>query len=754
MPTIDPGDAFSIGDNQSIKSSSSTQETSNTPHTKGDEDAFSVADTDDESDHSPPKKISDKFCTEKLSYRKAELLSYRKAELLFPGLVLSPRKNRDEQGILVFYDDRGNKSITSEIRDSQYQEAIQNFAKKRHTKTSALIKITDTPKCFEMGDDVQNLIDSIKVHCKTKKGSNAKILRDVAFLELFLFDPLPAYYKKRKIESTDLDELIEFIDNINKHKLKYDPRYYLKELKDKIKEIKDKIDPTEKEPYAEFITEIDRNLEKHKQKKELYAITSQNNGWTATTILNKRQFKEIQEDNFESNNSNQDSLLEFIANQYKTIHPQTNATPKQEEFYNLFEDALSSIGNSDKKKYYYQAEKLKQIKDLYNKLNSDQDQEFLKKVFGDKFNDFDKLMKEDYSAYYKHKQVFKQNLEDNLKEIDPTKFTYESVGKDPSATNFDTSFKYYNKDCKFLSDKNYEETLTSIDNKLSQFERQFERQLETIASNTSCITLSSKQSRIKKSQELIENLKKALTTELTTDDNKLKINAIKNLLRDTNFTKHQDSELQKELKLLEDYYSRKKEGETSAASLILDTRNAFNNRNLSIGNGLFTICNNGSNNFQLIINRDVQEDNQDNVFFKNIGRDKYGNNYYIRIFVAKGGETIYGGGQEFQPNKIATKGEIVLDTDTIWCAKDEKQINKGQAIRTNAASTPQDIQDKLKQTNIMVLEAENDKITESTIFMGGKHSKIVTQKPKTKIQASSAEPVGQKPHEHSKTCTC
>ena len=54
----------------------------------------------------------------------------------------------------------------------------------------------------------------------------------------------------------------------------------------------------------------------------------------------------------------------------------------------------------------------------------------------------------------------------------------------------------------------------------------------------------------------------------------------------------------------------------------------------------------------------------------------------------------------------------------------------------------------------MVLEAENDKITESTIFMGGKHSKIVTQKPKTKIQASSAEPVGQKPHEHSKTCTC
>ncbi len=190
--------------------------------------------------------------------------------------------------------------------------------------------------------------------------------------------------------------------------------------------------------------------------------------------------------------------------------------------------------------------------------------------------------------------------------------------------------------------------------------------------------------------------------------------------------------MQKDLELLKDYHSNKKDGKTSAATLILDTRR--DKENLSIGEGLFTICNKkGSNDFQLIINKNLlkgdQQEDHDNVFFKNIGRDKDGKNYYIRMFVAKGGETIYKDGE---PNEKATKDDIVFDKNTIWCAKSESQLHKGEAIRISAAKTPEDIKDKFSKTNIIVLEAKGKEIIESEIFIGGSHSKITIPEDKAK----------------------
>ena len=197
------------------------------------------------------------------------------------------------------------------------------------------------------------------------------------------------------------------------------------------------------------------------------------------------------------------------------------------------------------------------------------------------------------------------------------------------------------------------------------------------------------------------------------------------------------SKFKNKLELLKDYYSSKKDGKTSAASLILDTRDAFNKKNLSIGDGVFTICNKqGSKDFQLIINRDLLEGNQahnhDNVFFKNIGKDKDGNNYYIRIFVAKGGETIYKDGEESKPSTTATKGDIVFDKNTVWCAKSESQLHNDKATRISVEKTPKDIKDKFSKTNIIVLEAKDKEIIESDIFIGGSHSKITIPDAKDK----------------------
>ncbi len=170
-----------------------------------------------------------------------KLLTYNKVELLFPGLVISPSNNRNEEGISVVYDNLGNISITSEISDSQYQEAIKDFAKKHpDTKTSALIKITNTPKCFEMDSHVQNIINTIKTHCIENKKDNDRKLYNITLPELLDFFSLNIGREKKIIDlnnqSNDLEKLIKFIDDINK--LKYDPEFYLEELKDKIKSIK------------------------------------------------------------------------------------------------------------------------------------------------------------------------------------------------------------------------------------------------------------------------------------------------------------------------------------------------------------------------------------------------------------------------------------------------------------------------------------------------------------------------------------
>ena len=143
-----------------------------------------------------------------------------------------------------------------------------------------------------------------------------------------------------------------------------------------------------------------------------------------------------------------------------------------------------------------------------------------------------------------------------------------------------------------------------------------------------------------------------------------------------------------------------------------------------------------------------QQEDHDNVFFKNIGRDKDGKNYYIRMFVAKGGETIY---EDGKPNEKATKDDIVFDKNTVWCAKSESQLHKDGAIRISVDETPRDIKEKFKKTNIIVLEAKaKDKtisescmdktISESCIFYGGHHSKITTQ-PSPSPQVYSAEKI-------------
>lgn len=664
-----------------------------------------------------------------------ELLTYNKAELLFPGLVISPSNNRNEEGISVVYDNLGNKSITSEISDSQYQEAIKDFAKKHpDTKTSALIKITDTPKCFEMDSDVQHLINKIKAHCNVLIRSNANKLLSVTSPIPFVSLPTAKEEEKKalKIQSNNLGELIDFIDDINK--LKFDPGYYLKELKDKIESIEGITD-------TEFVTKIDEKIEKHKtQKKELYAITSQNNGWTATTILNHEQFKKIQDDNLKDSCSEQDSLLEFIANKYKKVNIKAYTTDAHKSFCDLFNDTINSIHNTGDNKYSEQAKKLKEIKNLYTQLTSDQDQAFLKSLFANKFNYFDKLMKGDYSAYKNEQEAFKQNLETSLEKIDFSNYNYkEGIIENDDISSSCCSMTNKTHGSPSISTKDYKKTHDFIYTQLPEFEEYLKK--EKIDNNLSNKWASPvfyiNKNKIKNSEKLIQSLKKALNSE-NDGDNKLKIEAIKEILKDNNFKKlsnsylkNGNSYLKDELELLKDYYSNKKDGKTSAATLILDTRR--DKENLSIGDGLFTICNKqGSKDYQLIINRDLQAEDHDNVFFKNIGKGKDGNNYYIRIFVAKGGETIYKDGEEYNPSKTAEKGEIVFDKNTVWCAKSESQLHKDEAIRISAAKTPEDIKDKFSKTNIIVLEAKDKEIIESEIFIGGSHSKITIPEDKAK----------------------
>lgn len=720
-------------------SKAGTDEESENPHTKDDDDAFSKAGADGESDHSP-QEISNEYYTKKLSYRTAELL--------FPGLVISPRNNIDEEGVLVFYDNRGNISITSEIHDSQYQEAIQDFAKIHPVKTSALIKITNTPKCFEMDSHVQNIINTIKTHCIENKKDNDRKLYNITLPGIARFFSLNIGREKKIIDlnnqSNDLEKLIKFIDDINK--LKYDPEFYLEELKDKIKSIK-------KIPHKEFITEIDKKLKEHKnQKKELYAITSQNNGWTATTILNKEKFKEIQEDNVKNNHSNQSSLLEFIAHEYKTIYPQTGTTQQQDEFYKLFEEAINSINNTDEEKYSNQAKKLEEIKDSYTQLTSDKDQAFLKGVFDSKFDDFDQLMKGDYSAYKKKQEAFKKTLETSLKKIDYSNYNYkEGIIENDDISSSCCPITKKTHGSPSISTKDYKKTHDSIYTQLPKFEEYLKdkKRDNSLSLKWGDPSFYRKTYKIKNSEKLIQSLKTALNSD-NDDDNKLKISAIKEILNDSflndsYFKKNSDDlRLKNDLEMLKDYYSSKKDGKTSAESLILNTRR--DKENLSIGDdSVFTICNKqGSKDFQLIINRDLlegtQKEKHDNVFFKNIGKDKDGNNYYIRIFFAKGGETIYEDGKESNPSKTAKKGEIVFDKNTVWCAKSESQLHNDKATRISVEKTPKDIKDKFSKTNIIVLEAKDKEIIESDIFIGGSHSKI-TIPPSPSTDPQSAEPI-------------
>ncbi|MAZ80561.1 MAG: hypothetical protein CMP18_02120 [Rickettsiales bacterium] len=686
----------------------------------------------------------------KLNTVLSEFISSEEAEALFPGLVI-PLKDEDEdeneKKIEVKYTNDGHKSITSYLEEPKCQKAIQDFATKHpDTTTLALIKITGAPKFFEMDEEVQSLIDEIKTHyLKRKKGISHAIStyeKESKFLNYY-----SEFSKKRKDlnnQSNNLEGLIDLIDKYNPDRDKFDPSFLIT-LKDKIESIKEN-NLTEEQSIKddEFLVNINEKLKQ--QKKELYTITSHNKGCIATTFLTRNQFNKIQEDNVANSTSWQDSLLEFIANKYKitTTTPQ-GITPAQQSFYHSFFAATSSITNPSDQKYSKQAEELKKIKDSYNELISsqgDSDKIFLKNLFGDNCDEFDELMKGDYSAYIKEQKGFKQALETSLKKIDfSSNYEYEkgTIENDDTALCFNFFSKTHGSAS--ISTEDYQETRNSIHTQLQEFEKY----LKDKKNNNNTSNKWSKPSyykekiNIKKLEKLIKSLKTALNSD-NDDDNKSKITAIEDIISDKYFKKlkseHSTLNLQKDLELLKDYHSNKKDGKTSAATLILDTRR--DKENLSIGEGLFTICNKkGSNDFQLIINKNLlkgdQQEDHDNVFFKNIGRDKDGKNYYIRMFVAKGGETIYKDGE---PNEKATKDDIVFDKNTIWCAKSESQLHKGEAIKIDAKKAPKNIRVKFKETHIIVLEANNNKIIESEIFTGGLHSKIIT--PSTSPQPQSA----------------